>query len=31
MDGASDWRIYRHIILPLCAPISAALGIISFT
>jgi alpha-1,4-digalacturonate transport system permease protein len=31
MDGASDWRIYWHIILPLCAPISAALGIISFT
>jgi alpha-1,4-digalacturonate transport system permease protein len=31
MDGATDWRIYWHIILPLCAPISAALGIISFT
>jgi alpha-1,4-digalacturonate transport system permease protein len=31
LDGASDWEIYRHIILPLCAPMSAALGIISFT
>jgi len=31
LDGASDWKIYRHIILPLCAPMSAALGIISFT
>jgi alpha-1,4-digalacturonate transport system permease protein len=30
LDGASDWKIYRHIIL-LCAPMSAALGIISFT
>jgi len=31
LDGASDWQIYRHVILPLCAPMSAALGIISFT
>src|ERR1700756_2555137 len=31
LDGASDWKIYRYIILPLCAPMSAALGIISFT
>jgi alpha-1,4-digalacturonate transport system permease protein len=31
LDGASDWHIYRHIILPLCLPAAAALGIISFT
>lgn len=31
LDGASDWKIYRHIILPLCAPMSAALGIVTFT
>jgi alpha-1,4-digalacturonate transport system permease protein len=31
LDGASDWKIYRHLIIPLCAPLSAALGIISFT
>jgi alpha-1,4-digalacturonate transport system permease protein len=31
LDGASDWQIYRRVILPLCAPMAAALGIISFT
>jgi alpha-1,4-digalacturonate transport system permease protein len=31
LDGASNWKIYRHIILPLCAPMSAALGIVTFT
>ena len=31
LDGASDWQIYWRVILPLCAPMAAALGIISFT
>jgi alpha-1,4-digalacturonate transport system permease protein len=31
IDGASDWKIYWHIILPLSAPALAALGILSFT
>jgi alpha-1,4-digalacturonate transport system permease protein len=31
LDGASDWKIYWHVILPLSAPVLAALGILSFT
>ena len=31
IDGASDWKIYRHIILPLSAPALGAVGILSFT
>jgi alpha-1,4-digalacturonate transport system permease protein len=31
IDGASDWKIYRHIILPLSAPVLGAVGILSFT
>jgi alpha-1,4-digalacturonate transport system permease protein len=31
IDGASDWRIYWHVILPLSAPALAAVGILSFT
>ncbi len=30
MDGCSEWRIYWQIILPLCKPILAVLGIFSF-
>lgn len=30
MDGASEWRIYSQIILPLCKPILAVLAIFSF-
>ncbi|MFC5450700.1 carbohydrate ABC transporter permease [Paenibacillus aestuarii] len=30
MDGASEWRIYSRIILPLCKPILAVLAIFSF-
>jgi alpha-1,4-digalacturonate transport system permease protein len=31
IDGASDWKIYRHVILPLSAPVLGAVGILSFT
>ena len=31
MDGASHWKIYRHVILPLSAPALGAIGILSFT
>ncbi len=31
LDGASDWKIYRHVILPLSAPALGAVGILSFT
>jgi alpha-1,4-digalacturonate transport system permease protein len=31
VDGASDWRIYCRIILPLSAPALGAVGILSFT
>ena len=31
IDGASDWKIYRHIILPLSAPVLGSVGILSFT
>jgi alpha-1,4-digalacturonate transport system permease protein len=31
IDGASDWKIYWHIILPLSAPALGAVGILSFT
>ena len=31
IDGASSWKIYRHVILPLSAPALGALGILSFT
>lgn len=30
MDGASEWRIYSQIILPLCKPILSVLAIFSF-
>jgi alpha-1,4-digalacturonate transport system permease protein len=30
MDGASEWRIYSRIILPICKPILAVLSIFSF-
>ena len=30
IDGASEWRIYWKIMLPLCQPILAALAIFSF-
>lgn len=30
IDGASDWRIYRTIILPLCKPILVTLAIFTF-
>jgi alpha-1,4-digalacturonate transport system permease protein len=31
MDGASHWKIYSHVILPLSAPALGAVGILSFT
>ena len=31
IDGASDWRIYCRVILPLSAPALGAVGILSFT
>ena len=31
LDGASHWKIYRHVILPLSAPALGAIGILSFT
>jgi alpha-1,4-digalacturonate transport system permease protein len=31
IDGASDWKIYCKIILPLSAPVLGAVGILSFT
>jgi alpha-1,4-digalacturonate transport system permease protein len=31
IDGASHWKIYRHMILPLSAPAIGAVGILSFT
>lgn len=31
MDGASHWKIFRHVILPLSAPALGAVGILSFT
>ena len=30
VDGASDWQIYQHIILPLCTPALAVLAIFTF-
>jgi multiple sugar transport system permease protein len=30
MDGCSDWRIYWQIVLPLCKPIIATLGVFVF-
>jgi len=30
VDGASEWQIYRHIIMPLCAPALAVLAIFTF-
>ncbi len=30
IDGASHWHIYRHIILPLCAPALTVIAIFSF-
>jgi alpha-1,4-digalacturonate transport system permease protein len=31
LDGASHWKIYRHVILPWSAPALGAVGILSFT
>jgi alpha-1,4-digalacturonate transport system permease protein len=31
VDGASAWKIYLHIILPLSAPVLGSVGILSFT
>lgn len=31
VDGASDWCIYRRIILPLCKPILIVVGLFTFT
>ncbi len=30
IDGASEWRIYRALVLPLCRPILATLGAFTF-
>lgn len=30
IDGASEWRIYRSLVLPLCRPILATLGAFTF-
>jgi multiple sugar transport system permease protein len=30
VDGANEWQIYQHIILPLCAPALAVLAIFTF-
>jgi multiple sugar transport system permease protein len=30
VDGASEWQLYRHIILPLCTPALAVLAIFTF-
>ena len=30
IDGASHWQIYRHLILPLCAPALTVIAIFSF-
>ncbi|HYX36416.1 MAG TPA: carbohydrate ABC transporter permease [Oligoflexus sp.] len=30
MDGCSEWRIFFQIILPLCRPLLASIGILSF-
>jgi len=30
MDGASDFRIYRSVVLPLCRPILVTLGVFTF-
>lgn len=30
VDGASEWRIFRSVILPLCKPALATLGILTF-
>jgi multiple sugar transport system permease protein len=30
MDGASEWRIYRSVVLPLCRPILVTLAIFTF-
>jgi multiple sugar transport system permease protein len=31
IDGASEWRIYRKIVIPLCRPALAAMAIFTFT
>jgi multiple sugar transport system permease protein len=31
IDGASEWRIYRRIVIPLCRPALAAMAIFTFT
>ena len=30
IDGASEWRIYAQIVMPLCKPVLAALGVFTF-
>ncbi len=30
MDGASEWRIYRSVVLPLCTPVLVTLAIFTF-
>ena len=30
LDGATEWQVYRHIVLPLSLPIMIAIGIINF-
>lgn len=30
VDGASEWRIYRSVILPLCRPVLVTLGVFTF-
>lgn len=30
IDGAGDWRTYRHIVLPLCRPVLATLAVFVF-
>ncbi len=30
LDGANHWNIFRHIIIPMCWPISATIGIFTF-
>jgi len=31
MDGASSWRIFTRIILPICAPVLSAIAVLTFT
>jgi len=31
MDGASSWRIFTRIILPICTPVLSAIAVLTFT